>query len=457
MTQYARYTLVGGSRAEGVVVYQDANNEPTQIYSHHDTDVARGASNAFDLVRKHKFGHLDVSVPAGTAITDYPSYKEMLALARSLPEVQAQLINEDFEILPPLEVTDEPVTTDKKARFRIIPAEEFAVGPPLAWIIKGLLPRAEVGVVFGEPGAGKSFLALDAAAAVSRGETWQELKVTPGRAIYICSEGAGGFRKRMNAYAEKHGVPLNQLPGVVADAPNFLEPEHVLDLTKEILAKGNADLIVVDTLSAATPGGDENSGEDMGKILQHCKLLHRATGALVLLIHHTGKDASKGARGHSSLRGAADVMIEVTRNGDYRMASIYKMKDGEEGRSWSFKLRPVTLGIDEDGEEITSCVIEMVEPPVDNRPREPLGARGKGMWKLVQNWEGDCVIAELLDSVVKTMPLDTGKRDRRREVARQTLDTLLEQGFLHLRGENRVSLTSETPATQEDFDAKEQA
>lgn len=456
MTQFARYTLVGGSRAEGVVVYQDANNEPTQLYSHHDTDPARGASNAFDLVRKHKFGSLDEGIPTGTPITEFPSYKAMCDFARSLPEVQAQLVQDEFEELPPLpEVTAESeVTTDKKARFRVIPAEEFAVGPPLAWIIKGVLPRAEVGVIFGEPGAGKSFLALDVAAAIAQGTDWQSLKTTPGRTVYICAEGAGGFRKRMNAYAMKHGVPLTKLPGVVADAPNLLEVEHVLDLTKEIVTQGKADLIVVDTLSAATPGGDENSGEDMGKMLQHCKAMHRATGALVLLIHHTGKDATKGARGHSSLKGAADVMIEVTRNGDYRLATIYKMKDGEEGASWNFKLRPVVLGMDEDGDDITSCVIEMVEPPESQKATEPKGARQRAMLKLVKTLGEPCTIVDLLDEAVKEMPLDKGKKDRRREVAKQAMQLLLDQGFLHLAGPDKLTTTLAVAATQEDFDEK---
>lgn len=457
LTQFARYTLIGGSRAEGVVIYQDANNEPTQIYSHHDTDPARGASNAFDLVRKHKFGHLDAEVSAGTPINEYPSYAAMVQFARSLPEVQAQLIEEEFETLPPVEVyTDAPAAKDRKARFRVIPAEEFAIGPPLAWIIKGILPRAEVGVIFGEPGAGKSFFALDVAAAVTRGEDWQDLKTTAGRAIYICAEGAGGFRKRMNAYAQKHGVALTHLPGVVADAPNLLEVEQVLGLTREIVAQGTADLIVVDTLSASTPGGDENSGEDMGKMLQHCKGIHRATGALVLLIHHTGKDTTKGARGHSSLKGAADVMIEVTRNGDYRLATIYKMKDGEEGQTWNFKLHPVVLGIDEDGDEITSCVIEMVAPPANSRPREPQGSLAKAMLAAVKNFDGPMEIKDLFDETVEQMPFDKGKRDQRRNIAKRTLDKLLVQGFLYLDGSERLTTHAAATATAEDFDSKEQ-
>lgn len=461
MTQFARYTLLGGSRAEGMVVYTDSNGEPTMMYSHHDSDVNRGSSNAFDAVRRFKFGHLDAEVPAGTPITEHPSYKAMCDFAKSLPEVQAQLIAGEFEALPPLTPEEHANKTDvtvQKSRFRIVPAEEFAMGPPLAWIIKTLLPKAEVGMIFGEAGVGKSFLAYDLAASVSRGESWQALKTKQGRAIYIPAEGAGGFKKRMSAYAQKHGVSLTKLPGVVPAALNLLEVEHVLDLTREIVAQGPADLIVVDTMAAATPGGDENSGEAMGQMLQHCKAMHKATGALVLLIHHSGKDATKGARGWSGIRGAMDVMIEVTRNGDFRLATVYKMKDGEDGQSWNFKLSPVVLGIDEDGEEITSCVIEVVAPPENMGPSEPKSALGKSILRLLKNMGDPCNIAELLDAAIKTMPLDAhAKRDQRRAIAKKSLDLLLAQKFLYLHGESQVSTTSATPASTEEFDEKAQA
>lgn len=380
----------------------------------------------------------------------------MSEFVRSLPEVQKELAENEFDILP--EETDKVAKAERR-RFQIIPAAEFALGSPLAWIIKSVLPRAELGVIYGESGAGKSFLALDLCAAVSRGAAWNNIKCVPGRVIYVCAEGAGGFRKRLNAYARKHDVSLTTLPGVVADAPNLLEVEHVLDLTREIVAQGRADLIVIDTLAATTAGGNENSGEDMGKVLSHCKSMHKATGAMVILIHHSGKDKAKGARGWSGIRAACDFEMEVTRNGDFRLATLSKLKDDDDGTEWHFKLSPVVLGMDEDGDDITSCVIECIDPP-EGAKRAALGGRERQIMDIVkrQLLDGPCIVTTLIDEVVKHMPLDAAeKRDTRRQSCRRAIDKLIENGHLFLNDGESLTTSSAVQATEEDFDKRQTA
>lgn len=444
-----RYTYSLGSRAEGCVVYDN----DLKLHVHHDSCPARGQSNAFDLVRKMKFGELDAGLPSATPVFELPSYKAMMEFARSLPEVQKELAENEFEILPETPSIELPV---QRRRFQIIPAAEFAVGSPLAWIIKSVLPRAELGVIYGESGAGKSFLALDLCTAISRGVEWNGLKVAPGRVIYVCAEGADGFRNRLNAYARKHEVPLTTLPGVVADAPNLLEVEHVLDLTREIVAQGKADLIVVDTLAATTPGGNENSGEDMGKVISHCKSMHKATGAMVVLIHHSGKDAAKGARGWSGIKAAMDFEMEVTRNGDYRLATLTKLKDGEDQKSWHFKLNQVILGLDEDGEDIASCVVDFIDPPEGAGKRAPTGIREKAMFELAKQMllDGTCIVTDLLDRAVKLMPVDNSGKDSRRAACKRGLEKLLEHGHLYLHDGESLTTSSAVQATEEDFDKK---
>src|SRR5207253_1810102 len=132
------------------------------------------------------------------------------------------------------------------------------------------------------------------------------------------------FKARLRAYAREHKVDLAEFPlGIVSDAPNLLEPKDTAAITKTILdwAKGLTDVIVLDTMAAVSPGSNENSAEDVGRLLQHCKFLHRETGALVILVAHSGKDQSRGMRGWSGAKAAADAEIEVTRNGDYRQAT----------------------------------------------------------------------------------------------------------------------------------------
>ena len=156
-----------------------------------------------------------------------------------------------------------------------------------------------------------------------------------------------------------HGIPVKDIEVmIIPDSPNLLLKEDALALAKAI---GKADLIIIDTLAQTTPGGNENAGEDMGKALAHCKGISRACGAMVLLVHHSGKDASKGARGWSGLRAAADAEFEVLRLPGGRILRTSKQKDGDDGAAWGFELNVVDIGIDEDGDPITSCVIKEME------------------------------------------------------------------------------------------------
>ncbi len=323
------------------------------------------------------------------------------------------------------------------------------------WVVRGVLPRAELAVVYGESGSGKSFLALDLCAAITRGIEWREKRTAKGRVVYVCAEGAGGFKARMRAYARGHDVSLAELPSVIADAPNMLEPKDAALITKAIENWGEVDVVVIDTLSATTPGGNENSGEDMGRVLSHCKLLHRKTGALVVLIHHSGKDATKGARGWSGLRAAADAEIEVTRNGDFRAATVTKMKDGSDGASWSFKLKPLILGVDAYGDEESSCVVEHTE---DQAPSGP-GARAKpkgSVQQLVYDTlkimapSGTCAVDDLIEGAKKKMNKPDGKDTRKAHIGR-AIDGLSASKILFFHGEDRVSLTTNIKLDEGDW------
>lgn len=218
------------------------------------------------------------------------------------------------------------------SRFQVVHASDFSKGKPPGWLVKNVIPRAELVVLFGESGAGKSFLALDIAAAVARGVDWRGHRTDAGRVIYIAAEGGGGFRNRIKAYEIHHATSFAGVPfGVIHAAPNLLQKTDVIDVCKAISAAGGADLIIVDTFAQTTPGANENAGEDVGKALAHCREMHRSTGAVVLLVHHAGKDLSRGARGWSGLRAAADAEIEVSRQGTGRLARSTKQKDGEDG------------------------------------------------------------------------------------------------------------------------------
>jgi RecA/RadA recombinase len=284
----------------------------------------------------------------------------------------AQLEADDFDVVAA------PAAAPKPSRFQLVQAGSFASGKPMGWIIKDVLPRAEVVMVYGESGSGKSFVVLDLGGAVARGTEWRGKRTKKGRVVYVVAEGAAGFRNRLKAYATKHGIDLTDLDvWVIHAAPNMLLKEDALDVCKSILASGGADLVIVDTFAQVTPGANENAAEDMGKALAHCRGIHVATGAVVLLVHHSGKDQSRGARGWSGLKGAMDTQIEVLKLATGRMLRVSKQKDGEDGLAWGFELDQVPVGHDEDGDVITSCVVRETDAPAIQQVLEARRGLGK--------------------------------------------------------------------------------
>ena len=343
---------------------------------------------------------------------------------------------DDFDVIPETGTT----VPKKGTRFQVIPAAQFAEAKPQSWIVKGVLPQAEMGVVYGESGSGKSFFVLDLVGSIIRGEEWRGHRVKQGNAVYICAEGAGGMRSRLRAYSDHYGCPLGSFGlGVIPDAPNFMQAQDVKGVLEGIKAFGSVSVIVVDTFAQVMAGANENAGEDVGKALAHCKALHRHTGALVLLIHHSGKDASKGARGWSGLRAAADVEIEIVRAGDDRVATLTKLKDGVDGAEYGFKLLTVPVGLDEDDEPVSSCVIEYTAAGKKDIKKVPKGSNEllamKVLAELVGVGGGGAPWHDLVERMVSQLtPPDTGKRDRRRELVVKAVDKLVIDGVFTKEG-----------------------
>lgn len=446
--EHSRWTYTNGSVAGGFVVYDN----DLACYSHHDSDVARGSHNAFDLVRLHKFGHLDHPEDANLPMAERPSFRAMVQFAQELPELQAHVVEQQFvDLGPPTKTIGE--SKEVVERFRVQSAEEFSAGKPMEWIVRGVLPRAELCVIYGESGSGKSFLALDLCAAVTRGVDWRGQRTVPGRVVYVCAEGAGGFKARLRAYAQGHDCEMQVLPAVVPDAPNLLEAKDVAALAHSILSWGQPDVVVIDTLSATTPGGNENSGEDMGRVISHCKFIHQKTGALVCCVHHSGKDSTKGARGWSGLRAAADAEIEITRTDDLRVATVTKMKDGMDGTRLAFKLNVVALGYDPEGEEESSCIVRHVEdvppPQATSKKPKPVGAVQIITYELLKRMAagGSTGLKDLEDEVIAELPQPDG-RDERKRFFWRALTGLVSRKLAYIKG-NRVSLTNVVEGEEE--------
>lgn len=337
-------------------------------------------------------------------------------------------------------VREKRTVEPKPMRFAFSQAADYLKRKPISWLIKKVLPHGDVGAVFGESGAGKSFFALDLVMAIAAGTPWKGHEVHQGTVAYVCAEGAGGFTVRLRAYAEHHGVDLTLLPiHILGDAPNFLEKQDIKDLLAALRMLPGLKVIVVDTLAQVTAGGNENSGEDMGRALAHCKTLSKGTGAMVLLVAHSGKDSTRGLRGWSGIKGALDVEILVERSDKYRSATITKMKDGEgEGEEFAFSLTSVTVGQDEDGDDVTSCVIQH-GANVSKGGRKSTGLKDnqKAVLRVATNLVdlgGTVTVTDLLASAVNELPAPDGKKDNRRRDVVRAIESLATGNWLSVAG-----------------------
>lgn len=192
------------------------------------------------------------------------------------------------------------------------------------------------------------------AAAIAEGRRWFDCRVEPAPVVYAALEGEAGFKLRAQAWEANRGRALPDGLRMMLQPFKLTDGQDVADLAAVVPAGA---VVVVDTLNRAAPTADENSSKDMGEILEAAKLLQSLTRGLVVLVHHTGKNAAAGLRGHSSLFAAMDAAVEVSRDGDRREWKVAKAKDGQDGEAHPFKLHIEPLGVDEAGEAVTSCVV----------------------------------------------------------------------------------------------------
>lgn len=248
----------------------------------------------------------------------------------------------------------------QRGTFPILSIGDLKDLPTPRWIIRDILPADSLCVLVGQPGAGKSFVALDMALTIASGVgAWNGHKAASGTVIYMAGEGVGGLLRRVQAWAcYRIGDPLDNCQEsffVVPRVPTLLEPLDIRALTDEIKAMPTQPvLVVVDTLARALSGGDENSSRDVGGAIQALDYLHRETGSTVLCVHHLGKDETKGARGSSALLGGCDMMAGLWKDGGTVVMRSMKAKDSEPFHPVALRLEQVTLGLDDEGEAVTS-------------------------------------------------------------------------------------------------------
>ena len=256
-----------------------------------------------------------------------------------------------------------PMLAYPEHRFLLTRFDQFRLSTAPPYLVKGLIPRNGLVVVWGPPKCGKSFWAFDLAAHVALGWTYRDRKVKQGTVVYLVLEGEHGIGARVEAFTQRHlAEQTGPIPMYLVPTRLDLIEEHTI-LIDEIAAQTMASppvLIVVDTLNRSL-NGSESRDEDMGAYIQAADAVREAFKAAVMVIHHCGIEATR-PRGHTSLTGAADAQIAIKRDpaGVIR-TTLEWMKDGPEGIEIYSKLEPVEVGIDDDGDVISSMVVVEAE------------------------------------------------------------------------------------------------
>jgi hypothetical protein len=238
------------------------------------------------------------------------------------------------------------------------------------YVVPGLIRHDTMTILFSPPSNLKSFLALDMALRLAHGMDWLGEEMAPCGVLYVAAEGSIGMRRRIWGWRRYHGVDKTPSPNfnMISVPINLLDEEEVTKLIrtiKQAMQTGGLPIrqVYIDTLARSMSGGDENSFTDMSKLVAALDRIKNECGTGVMGIHHAGKDVSRGARGHSSLKAAADTELSAERKGNELKLNVIKQKDDVDNYTVAFAIQVVDLDKpDRKGKPRTTLVLLPVSP-----------------------------------------------------------------------------------------------
>jgi hypothetical protein len=341
----------------------------------------------------------------------------------------------------PLGAVDEPGEVEPEVSadvFETYSIMQIRGLPPVEWTIDGVIPQNSFSVMYGEPGAGKSFLALDMALSVAHNQSWHGRAVWGGAVLYIAGEGVGGLGKRIKAWQAYHGVLCDAPLFVLPTAVRMREDDEVEKLMRTIDGLGvDFSCVFIDTVARALLGGDENSATDMGMFVNACDAVKNHTKAAVVGIHHSGKDVARGMRGSTALLGAVDASVRVSRSDNALSMKMEKQKDAEPIEDLVFDMQKIQIIGD------SSIVLEKSESAVQFRPKLS-GAQRIALEALrqaiIDEGKQSVTIKQFHDAHARLAPDDSASRSKAR-------GRLQEMGVIGISGGMVTEIREKTPDT----------
>lgn len=247
------------------------------------------------------------------------------------------------------EVSTTVSSAGRAPRFRVLTFKEVEQLPEPEWLVEHIIPATSLTVLYGAPGVGKTFVALDMALSIASAGKWAGHETTPGAVVYVVAEGVAGLSKRLKAWCVAREVGEVSRIYMVSDAPQLPKSEDVKQLIKDLKAQipEPVSLVIIDTLARCFVDGEENSAKDVGNLIAGADRLRKELDCAVLLVHHTTKKGDT-ERGSSALRGAPETMISIEAESGVVTVSCEKQKDAAAFESIRFRLCPIA----------DSCVVE---------------------------------------------------------------------------------------------------
>ena len=345
----------------------------------------------------------------------------------------------DFEDVSDLIAPQKP-----KDKLYWVSTEDVSANLDQVHLIEDLLNQEGMSVIYGESNTGKTFIALKMGYCVATGSKFQKKRTEQGAVVYVAAESGRSVLDRVQGL--KQFFNLDKFDMAIVPCPiDLLRPngdtEELIDLIEDVSrAKGKVKFVIIDTLSRALSGGNENSPDDMGNLVRHLDKIRHTLKTHLCIIHHSGKDRARGARGHSLLRAATDTELEVANH----VIRARKQRDMEEGIPIAFELITVDLGTNKYQKMITTCVMQETELPAES-DFDDLDALSKreqialDVFKDNENEDKELTLEDFRTHLEWTKDFfSKGSKNSFYRAVSRTVDSLVEKGRLEFNKQQQL-------------------
>lgn len=321
--------------------------------------------------------------------------------------------------------------------FPLYSAEGVAQWPRVSWIVEGVIQRQSLALVYGQSRIGKSFLVLDLAMKLASGEHWFGYRVEPSRVIYFAAEGPSGLPQRLEAHTIWNGHAAHPSLRFMRDQLDLCSVDDAGRLFDTV--RGRADVLIVDTLSAASVAMDDAQSKEMGLVLGHLRPIVTELGCTVILVHHCGWADQDRPRGHSRLPAAADTRIHVAKTSAGRSWRVKGQREGADTEAHRYALRVIELP--EGGG--TSCAVEPLQADPAQKIHPTAASKHQ---RVVLSVAEDCLkgpdgtMLKADDIISRAAPIIEASDRHRKQRAAEAFSGLLKQGLLRVSDEGFVSI-----------------